>query len=295
MSFSSDVKAEIMSIQMKNICCRRSMLNGIISSKGTANGNTVVISLENDILSEYTARLVHEHYGREAIVRHPEKGGRLREVVFESKSCASYLSKLCSGGALFDEKCAGCSAAFVRGLFFACGKVSNPEKQYMIELSPSILIFRHRDILTECGIELKTSSRNGKEYLYAKKSSVIEDFFAYSGLNNTMFAFVNEKIKGEIRNNANRISNCEMNNIDKAVTASHKQISVIEELDRLGLLSSLPEELEKTARLRLLHRDLSLSQLSAISVPPISKSGLSHRLAKIIELASQLMPLNKKI
>ena len=270
------------------------MLLGIVSSKGTCNGNTVVLSLENDLLSEYAARLIHEHYGREAIIRRPEKGGRLREVVFESKSCAAYLNRILSGADLFEEKCAGCSQAFIRGLFFSSGKVSNPEKQYMLELSPSIMMSRHKELLSEYGVDLKTSSRNGREYLYAKKSSVIEDFFAYSGLNNTMFAFVNEKIKGEIRNNANRISNCEMNNIDKAVTASHKQISVIEELDRAGLLSSLPEELEKTARLRLFHRDLSLSQLSAISVPPISKSGLSHRLAKIIELASQLMPLNKK-
>lgn len=294
MSFSSEVKAEIMSIQMKNICCRRAMLQGIISSKGKYLANHIVITLENDLQSEYTAKLVEDHYGKSAVIRHPEKGGRCREVVFESKSCASYLERIHSGAELFDRRCAGCSSAFVRGVFFASGKVSNPEKQYMIEITPSALLERHMDLLSECGIEFKISSRNGRQYLYAKKSSVIEDFFAFSGLNNTMFTFVNEKIKGEIRNNANRVSNCEMNNIDKAVTASHKQIAVIEELDRAGLLSSLPEELEKTARLRLLHRDLSLSQLSAISVPPISKSGLSHRLAKIIELASQLMPFNKK-
>ena len=294
MSFSSDVKTETMSVQMKNICCRKAMLLGIISSKGACDANTVVITLENDAQSEFTLKLIQEHYGRSALIRRPKKGGRCREVVFESKSCASYIARILSGDALFDEKCPACSSAFVRGVFFACGKVSNPEKQYMLEISPTMLLERHYQMLSDCGIELKTSSRNGSEYLYAKKSAVIEDFFAYAGLNNTMFAFVNEKIKGEIRNNANRISNCEMNNIDKAVTASHKQISVIEELDRAGLLSSLPEELEKTARLRLLHRDLSLSQLSAISVPPISKSGLSHRLAKIIELASQRIPQNKK-
>ena len=294
MSFSSDVKAEIMSITMKNICCRKAMLMGIVSSKGWHDGGNVVITLENDVQSEYCAKLIQEHYGRCAAIRRPARGGRCREVLFDSKSCSSYIERILSGGELFDERCPGCSSAFVRGVFFASGRVSNPEKQYMIELSPSLLLYRHKELLLDFGIELKTSSRNRVEYLYAKKSAVIEDFFAYAGLNNTMFAFMNEKIKGEIRNNANRVSNCEMNNIDKAVTASHRQISVIEELDRAGLLSSLPEELEKTARLRLLHRDLSLSQLSAISVPPISKSGLSHRLAKIMELASQLITFDKK-
>ena len=35
--------------------------------------------------------------------------------------------------------------------------------------------------------------------------------------------------------------------------------------------------------------DLSLSQLSAIAVPQVSKSGLSHRLKKIMELGSSLL------
>lgn len=144
------------------------------------------------------------------------------------------------------------------------------------------------------GIELKKTIRRGIAVLYLKKSEVIEDFFAKIGLNNAAFAFMNAKIKGEFRNNANRIANCETNNIGKAVSASHRQISVIDELDRANLLSSLPDELEKTAKLRIRYRDLSLSQLAAISVPPISKSGLSHRLNKIMELAPHLMPALKK-
>ena len=96
------------------------------------------------------------------------------------------------------------------------------------------------------------------------------------------------------RNNTNRIVNCETNNISKSVTASHKQISVIDELERANLLSSLPEELEATARLRIKYRDLSLSQLAAVAVPAISKSGLSHRLKKIMEYSETLLPGVKK-
>ena len=102
-----------------------------------------------------------------------------------------------------------------------------------------------------------------------------------------VFQVMNSKINAELRNNANRIANCETSNIEKAVNSSMKQIAVILELERAQLLSSLPEELERTARLRLEHRDLSLSQLAAISVPPISKSGLSHRLNKIMQLAKK--------
>ena len=100
---------------------------------------------------------------------------------------------------------------------------------------------------------------------------------------------MNAKIEGELRNNANRVFNCDTNNIDKAVRASLKHISYISRLDEANLLSSLPEELEATARLRLLYKDYSLAQLAAISVPSISKSGLSHRLNKISEIAEKLL------
>ena len=100
---------------------------------------------------------------------------------------------------------------------------------------------------------------------------------------------MNEKINGEFRNNANRAANCVTRNIDKAIMASQKQLSVLLELQRRGLLSSLPEELEQTAKLRLKHHDLSIYQLSLIAVPKISKSGLAHRLNKIIQLAEGLL------
>ena len=58
-------------------------------------------------------------------------------------------------------------------------------------------------------------------------------------------------------------------------------------------MSQLPEELEKTARLRMEHDDLSLSQLSAIMTPRVSKPGLSHRLKKITEMAVSLLERSK--
>ena len=83
--------------------------------------------------------------------------------------------------------------------------------------------------------------------------------------------------------------NCVTNNYDRMTAASKRQINIISELERLNLLTSLPEELEKTAKLRLQYEDLSLSALAKISVPPISKSGLSHRLNKIMELSRTLL------
>ncbi len=295
MSFSSELKTEIATQSIKNSCCRRAFLNAILLSKAYIENDSIYFNIENDLFASATSKLITEFYGKVPEIQRPKQGGRCRTVIFKSKSAYKYLSNLENNASSFYAiKCESCSSVFLRGIFFSCGSISDPQKQYLLEFSPSSHHEIILNLLSDIGITPNVTVRFDKKVMYIKKSSLIEDFFAYSGMNNATFALMNAKIKRELRNNANRIANCEMNNIGKAVSASHRQISIIEELEKANLLSSLPEELEKTARLRLEKRDLSLSQLAAISVPSISKSGLSHRLNRIMELAAQLMPnINK--
>lgn len=289
MSFCSELKSEIVLHPIKNTCCRKALLLGILSAKATAEGKLVSLNLENNEYADFCAKLVSEFYGRQATVSPPKAGGRCRVLSFESASASSYISSLVAGREFFVEKCQGCRSAFLRGFFFAAGRVSDPEKQYHLEFSPIRYTAEFSAFMAECGIEVKTANRRGVDIIYAKKSGVLEDFFAFIGVNSAAFALMNAKIEGELRNNANRVFNCDTNNIDKAVRASLKHISYISRLADANLLSSLPEELEATARLRLKHKDYSLAQLAAISVPPISKSGLSHRLNRISEIAEKLL------
>ena len=64
----------------------------------------------------------------------------------------------------------------------------------------------------------------------------------------------------------------------------------MEEEDRL---SSLPEELYDVAKLRLAYPEASLTQLAALTTPPLTKSGVNHRLQKIIELSEKRDALMK--
>ena len=241
------------------------------------------MNLENDALAGLAVRYISEFFGAAPEIQRPKSGGRCRVLSFTSKSAIRYLNGINLNDPLYVPKCPGCAAAFFLGFFFAAGRISDPAKQYLLEFSPTNCCDKFMKALSEIGVDVRATSRNCRTDLYIKKSAIIEDFFAFIGLNSAAFAFMNATIESEFRNNTNRIVNCETNNISKSVTASHKQISVIEELERSNLLSSLPEELEATARLRIKYRDLSLSQLAAVSVPAISKSGLSHRLKKIME------------
>ena len=291
MSFSYDLKLEIATQPIKSSCCRKAFLDGIISSKASNQDTLITLNIQNDLFASTISKLITEFYGRVPEIRTPATGGRCREVSFKSKSAAKYIDLIKTDKEkLYIKKCESCTASFLKGVFFACGNISDPAKQYLLEFSPENNVDKILAVLEDISVIANSTNRRNKPLLYIKKSSIIEDFFAYTGMNSATFALMNAKIEGELRNSANRIANCETNNIGKAVTASHKHIMVIEELERAKLLSSLPEDLEKTARLRLEKRDLSLSQLAAVSVPAISKSGLSHRMNRIMELAAQLMP-----
>lgn len=294
MSFSSEQKADILSQPIKSVCCKRSLLSGIITARGSLSNDGISVSLSSRELAEAICTIIHDVYLADATVSTMSGGGRGYTVLFKSHSATRSLEAFLSGGDFFTEKCRLCHSYFLRGIFLACGRVTDPTKQYMLEFAPKNLIGRFAAFFDELGLSPKLSDKPRETVIYFKNSSSIEDFFALSNMNNTTFALMNAKIQGEIRNNVNRVANCETNNINKAVSASVGQIAVITALVRTGLISRLPDELQKTALLRMEHSDLSLSQLAALITPYISKPGLSHRLKRITEIGEELLQSSKK-
>lgn len=288
MSFSWEQKNLIISQIYKSVCCRKALLSGILFAKGRLDCGTVKLHIEKKEVVEFVVKLIKEFYTKSVNISRAESGGRFFVISFASESAEKYISNI-PDSELFVEKCSGCFGSFLRGAFLAGGKIADPEKQYLLEFSLGERSIAFADLLSEYGIIALISYKKTGTIAYFKNSSMIEEFFALAGLNKVVFAILNAKAEGELRQNISRRINCETNNLAKAVDAAGKQIDVITRLEEANLLSSLPDELVLTARLRLEHRELSLSQLAAISNPPISKPGLSHRLKKIIELGTQLL------
>ena len=67
--------------------------------------------------------------------------------------------------------------------------------------------------------------------------------------------------------------------------AAQEQLAAIRRLRAAGLLPDLPDKLREAADLRLENEDLTLTELAALCEPPITKSSMSHRLHKLMELA----------
>lgn len=289
MSFSSDAKAEIIEQQFSHPCCRRAFLEGVLSSRGELVGDDILITVENDILAEYIKELIRENYSKDGEIKTSKRGGRCRVLTFSSNSAKKYIEQFKQSELFYTKKCDGCLSSYLRGVFFASGRMSDPHKQYLLPFSVKEPKDRLFSFFESIGLSPHITKKKNEELIYFKNSANIEDFFTLASMYNTTFEVMNAKIEGEIRNKANRVSNCETNNIGKAVAASYGQIAIISELIEKGLISQLPDELEMTARLRMEHSEMSLSQLAGIITPHISKPGLSHRLKKITELGTVLL------
>ena len=190
---------------------------------------------------------------------------------------------------LFLREC--CFAAFIRGVFLACGNINDPSKEYRLEFNvkKETLALELQAHLLTAGINLK-STKNGKGLkLYTKDSAVIEDLLTLMGAQKHSLMIMDTKIMKSVKNNINRARNCDSANISKTVEASIKQRTAIEYLKKTDRLESLPHELLAVATLRLQNPDATLKELCKISPEPLTLSGLNHRLNKIIEIYENII------
>jgi len=96
---------------------------------------------------------------------------------------------------------------------------------------------------------------------------------------------MNAKAYKQMRNIANRRTNSELANINKTATAAARQLAAIEKIESTVGLESLPDQLYEIAILRRDNPELSLRDLGLLLNEPISRSGVNHRLLKIIEIS----------
>ncbi len=291
MSYTSDVKKELFLALPKKGCCRRALLFGIFALRALESLGAVTLSLSGDEMRSFVLRELCDHYAVTPSVT--RSGGRSGyTLTFRQKAIAAYVEGLSCGSPIDRlpfKLCDECKTAFLRGIFFAAGRVQNPEHTYHLEFSAGERRQALASFLSELGYPPKSTDRRKEKLLYYKDNQSVGDLLSMIGLSRAAFLVINTAIEKQYRCEASRRANCETGNIKKAVEASLQKIELLEALFASGKASHLPPELYETARLRLEYRDLSLSQLAMQMSPPITKSGLNHRLEKLTEMAKQLL------
>ena len=296
MSFSTDVKNELNSLQIKGNCCKRSYIFGALMSAQYCEDGTIIIKLTDDSTTQKLCALLVTLYKITPTIVTCSRGCyHAAELTFKSNSIAEFL-KGCDDTdiekvkTLLDRtlKCNTCVPSFLAAVFCSCATVSDPKKSYTLEIrcpnqkrAEAICA-----VIDKYGLNVPCiTQRKGAIGLFYRNENAIEDFLTACGANNALFTFFDAAVEKNLRNTENRATNCVAKNISKSVSAAALQVAAIEALIANGMFDDLADELKKTAKLRLEYPDISLTELMELHKPSISKSGLNHRLSRLIDEA----------
>ena len=121
-----------------------------------------------------------------------------------------------------------------------------------------------------------------------KESENVSDFLNVVGAHKALLELENIKVYKGLANSANRAYNCDIANTNKIVDTGTRQLLAVQKIADAGVLDSLSDSLRETARLRMENPEASLGELCQMFEPPISKSGVNHRLRKLEKIAEDL-------
>lgn len=299
MSFSADVKTELAAIRPHKGCCLAAQCYGMLEFAHAFCGDEISLQTEHMGVASVYSALVHECCSVPAPPLIPQKRRGEFFVVPVEEPWARRKVMERFGHSVTDSTvrlnlanldCDGCAAAVLRGAFLVCGAVTNPENDYHLEYSMPYYNLS-RDLLAllrELNFSAKYVCRKGTHVIYLKESEQIADCLTLMGAQSASLEILGVKVLKSIRNDVNRAANCESANIDKTVAAATTQMDAIRRLEAVGALGALPESLQQLAKLRMENPDMSLRELGENCTPPLTRSGVNHRLQRILEAAEKL-------
>ncbi|MDE7313850.1 MAG: DNA-binding protein WhiA [Eubacterium sp.] len=305
MSFSSEVKKELLAVEVKQRHCQLAELAALLSGSGEAviqDGQMrVALMTENEQAAVRYARLLQQAGGIAAQVTHTKQKSAYRVELSDEEAVEKLFLMLriigsdgrmrkdltLADGLLLQKSC--CKRAFLRGAFLAGGSISNPKKSYHFEIvcCGQAKAEQVREQLGCFGLDARIVSRKKHEVVYLKEGSQIVDALNIMGAHTALMDLENVRIIKEMRNDINRIVNCETANINKTVHAAYRQQEAIRYLSRQGLLKELPRQLQEIAALRMEYPQATIQELGGYCCPPVGKSGVNHRLRRLEEAAQK--------
>ncbi|MGM0396647.1 MAG: DNA-binding protein WhiA [Bacillota bacterium] len=313
MSFSSITKNELSRINIEDGCCALAELaalvrmNGTVQITGMQNIN-LKFTTENAAIARriFSILKMMYHSKIEVMVRRNKqlkKNNNYLIIIHDKKiseqvlSDVGYIDKDRSN--LFNPRYAVpdkivasrcCKRSFIRGSFLGGGSISNPEKTYHLEFVTSHEEHAKslRDIINSFELNSKIIQRKDHFVVYIKEGEQIVDLLNIIGAHQALLKLEDIRVLKEVRNNINRLVNCETANLGKTIGASIRQIESIKTIQRRMGINKLPDSLREIAEVRLANPDASLKEIGELMNPPIGKSGVNHRFRKLDEIAEEL-------
>lgn len=305
MSFAREVKRELAGVAPGERHCRQAELSGLLFGAGTfeiASGGHIAVRVSLG-LPAVARRLVALAHGFDVAVglRTAETAplGLRYEVVLGDD--ARQLQLLNEVGVLSDsfrfqgrlprrvveKRC--CAVAFARGAFLGCGSISTPGDPVHVEytVEDPLLASDLVALLRRLGLPFSVSERGRNVACYSKRGETAADLLAILGAHDARLRWEEHLVLGRVREQANRLANCDEANARRAAVAARRQVEQAQALKADPRWPALPAALREAAELRLRHPYLSLQELARKRRPPLTKSTLNHRFRRIERLVGR--------
>ncbi len=301
MSFSTNAKAEICKAFPQKPCCALAECFGVLLFCNSFGSDGIRIVTESREFAQCLPKLFRKAFSLSFDALPPENaaGKQVFQITRKEKlaviltQCGFWPTGVVSlhlNLPIVEEEC--CRAAFLRGAFLAGGSVTDPEKNYHLEITTT-----HKSVCGEAyvlmnealGFSPKTAVRGGCQVLYLKQSERICDFLTFLGAPVAAMGIMEARLEKELKNKVNRRCNCDDANTSKVVEAAQEQLNAIHVLREQGMLEHLPQKLLAAAIAREENPSASLMELAAMMEPPITKPAMSHRLQKLVALSREVL------
>ena len=299
MSFTTEIKNEICSndySKLENIC----LLSGYIRNNGSLDDTKIVILSENLKVVRKIYTLFKELFDV-SLTYEQTRGSNLSKKsiynIYIEEKLDIIEKSLMFGVNIPDYFLDGddLKRAYLRGAFLAKGSINDPKKsryhlEFLVDSSSEADFIM--DLLNYFDLHAKVISRDRGYMTYVKEAEKIGDFLRIVSANNAILYYEDIRIYRDHKNMTNRLNNMEQANVDKIINASQEQLADIALIKEKIGFDALDIRLKDVAIYREKYPEVSLSELSEIISTEldkkITKSGLSHRIRKIKEIADRL-------
>ncbi|WP_343005604.1 MULTISPECIES: DNA-binding protein WhiA [unclassified Collinsella] len=304
MSFTAEVKDELARVGGSCPECAVAELAALVRVCGALSFHgsgtySIRVSTETGAVARTVIRLAHEvfdldtsltvrrsnlHRSRNYLIEIPEQKGLEQALI---RMGVLVLGRGLSSGIaarVVARPC--CRAAYLRGAFMAGGFIADPRGDFHLEIAVTGDEFADDllELLDDEGITARVNRRRGSYAIYLKSFDDIAALLGVVGAERTARAVKNIRVMKSVKNDVNRRVNAELANQARSTGASADQLALIDRVEREIGFDALPPALMQFCVARREHPELSLRDLGAQMMPPLSKSALYHRVLRLEKL-----------
>ena len=306
MSFTTEIKNEICLndfSRLENIA----MLSGFVRNNATFSDDEIVVLSENPKVVRKIFSIFKELYDVNPVINQG-KGNNFNKKSYYNIYINEKVDVILKDLEVLDENGSlivvpgdyfldseDLKRAYLRGAFLAKGSINDPKKsryhlEFLVEKKAEANFIL--ELLNFFDISAKLILRDKGYMTYVKEAEKIGDFLRIVSASNAILYYEDIRIYRDHKNMTNRLNNCEQANVDKIIDASAKQLEDIYLIKEKIGLDAIDSKLKEVIIYREKYPEVSLAELSYIisseTDKKLSKSGLSHRLRKIHEIALKI-------